>query len=132
VATRTAVCQLIVGDKTAAVAARFLDPLKKALRKQGITLAGVLTDNGSEFTGKDFKTRAGELGLAHHRIPPRSPNHNAVCERFHGTVLHEFYRPTSTAGAASLGQKGTLALCHTQRADPHRRNRGCDLSGARA
>jgi hypothetical protein len=23
-------------------------------------------------------------------VPPRSPNHNAVCERFHGTVLREF------------------------------------------
>jgi transposase InsO family protein len=52
-----------------------------------------LTDNGPEFTGKAFTTRVGDLGLVHHRIPPRSPNHNAVCERFHGTVLREFYRP---------------------------------------
>lgn len=93
VATRTAVCQLIVGDKTATVAAAFLDHLKKALRKHGITLSGVLTDNGPEFVGKAFQAHAAELGLVHHRIPPRSPNHNAVCERFHGTVLHEFYRP---------------------------------------
>lgn len=93
VATRIAVCQLVVGDKTAAVAAGFLDHLKKALRKHGITLTGVLSDNGPEFVGKPFKTHAGELGLVHHRIPPRSPNHNAVCERFHGTVLREFYRP---------------------------------------
>ncbi len=93
VATRIAVCQLVVGDKTATVAAAFLDHLKKALRKHGITLTGVLSDNGPEFTGKAFKTRVGELGLVHHRIPPRSPNHNAVCERFHGTVLREFYRP---------------------------------------
>ena len=48
---------------------------------------GVLTDNGPEFIGKAFQTRAAELGLVHHRIPPRSPNHNSVCERFHGTVL---------------------------------------------
>ena len=93
VATRTAVCQLIVGDKTATVAAAFLDHLKKALRKHGITLEGVLTDNGPEFIGKAFQAHAAELGLVHHRIPPRSPNHNSVCERFHGTVLHEFYRP---------------------------------------
>lgn len=93
VATRTAVVQLVVGDKSAAVAAAFLDHLKKALRKHGITLAGVLTDNGPEFVGKPFQARATELGLVHHRIPPRSPNHNSVCERFHGTVLGEFYRP---------------------------------------
>ena len=93
IATRVAVVQLVVGDKTATVAALLLDHLKKALRKHGITLQGVLTDNGPEFVGKAFQARVGDLGLHHHRIPPRSPNHNAVCERFHGTVLHEFYRP---------------------------------------
>lgn len=93
VTTRIAVVQLIVGDKSAAVAAAFLDHLKKALRKHGIALSGVLSDNGPEFVGKAFQARAAELGLVHHRIPPRSPNHNAVCERFHGTVLREFYRP---------------------------------------
>ena len=93
VATRIAVVQLIVGDKTATVAASFLSHLRTALRKHGIHLAGVLTDNGPEFTGKAFTAHLGELRLVHHRIPPRSPNHNAVCERFHGTVLREFYRP---------------------------------------
>ena len=93
VATRIAVVQLVVGEKNAAVAAGFLDHLKKALRKHGITLEGIVTDNGPEFTGKAFKARVEELSLVHHRIPPRSPNHNAVCERFHGTVLREFYRP---------------------------------------
>jgi transposase InsO family protein len=93
VATRVAVVQLVVGDKTAAIAASFLDHLKKALRKHGITLTGVLSDNGPEFTGKAFKARTADLGLTHHRIPPRSPNHNSVCERFHGTVLREFFRP---------------------------------------
>lgn len=93
VATRTAVVQLIVGDKTATVAASFLDHLVTALRRHGITLAGVLSDNGPEFTGKAFTTRVGQLGLVHHRIPPRSPNHNAVCERFQGSMLAEFYRP---------------------------------------
>lgn len=93
VATRTAVVQLVVGDKNADVAAAFLDHLRKALRKLGINLSGILSDNGPEFTGKAFKTKAEQMGLTHHRIPPRSPNHNAVCERFHGTVLREFFRP---------------------------------------
>src|SRR3954462_7959875 len=63
IATRYAVVQLVVGDKTAAVAALLLDHLKKALRKHGITLEGVLTDNGPEFVGKAFKTRVADLGL---------------------------------------------------------------------
>lgn len=93
IATRIAVVQLVVGDKTATVTALLLDNLKKSLRKHGITLDGILTDNGPEFVGKAFQTRVGELELHHHRIPPRSPNYNSVCERFHGTVLQEFYRP---------------------------------------
>ena len=93
VATRHAVVKLIVGDKTAAVAAAFLADLRRALRRVGITMTGVLTDNGPEFTGRAFRDTAAAMGLQHHRIPPRSPNHNSVCERFHGTVLREFYRP---------------------------------------
>jgi hypothetical protein len=97
-ATRTAVVQLVVGDKTAAVTAGFLDHLKRSLRKLGITMTGILSGNVPEFTGKDFSTKVTEMGLIHHRIPPRSPNHNAVCERFHGTVLSECFRPHSHRG----------------------------------
>lgn len=92
IATPIAVVQLVIDDKTAVVAAAFLDHLK-TLRKHGITLEGILSDNGPEFVGKAFKTRTADLGLHHRRIPPRSPNHDAACERFHGTVLGEFYRP---------------------------------------
>lgn len=52
VATRHAVVKLVVGDKTAAVAAAFLEDLRRALRKVGVTMTGVLTDNGPEFIGR--------------------------------------------------------------------------------
>ena len=58
-----------------------------------MVLRGVLTDNGPEFIGRDFTRATEELELAHHRTPPRSPDHNAVVERFHETVLQECYRP---------------------------------------
>lgn len=92
VATRWAIAQLIVGDKSAHAAAAFLDHLQKALADLDVPLLNVLTDNGPEFAGKAFTSHAAELGIGHLRIPPRSPNHNAVCERFQGTVLQEFYR----------------------------------------
>ena len=122
--------QLIVGDKTATVAAAFLHQLKKALRKHGITLAGVLTDNGPEFVGKAFQTRVGELGLVHHRIPPRSPNHNSVCERFHGTVLDEFYRPHFHRGRVddiALLDKSLQAWLRDY--NEHRPNHGAYMAG---
>lgn len=130
IATRYAVVQLVVGDKSASVAAAFLDHLKKALRKHGITLAGVLTDNGPEFVGKAFQARVGDLGLEHHRIPPRSPNHNAVCERFHGTVLHEFYRPHFHRGRVEdLALLDRALQAWTVDYNHHRPNHGDYMAG---
>src|SRR5690606_3238720 len=40
-----------------------------------------------QFTARSFTRHVRELELTHHRIPPRTPNHNAVCERLMGTVL---------------------------------------------
>ncbi len=40
-----------------------------------------------------FQDHLAEVGIDHVRIPPRSPNHNAVCERFQGTMLQECWRP---------------------------------------
>lgn len=90
--TRWAVLQLVVGDKTAEAAAAFLDLAIDRLAEEGIAVSGILTDRGPEFIGRDFTDHVAELGIDHHKTPPRSPNHNAVCERFHGTVLHEFFR----------------------------------------
>jgi transposase InsO family protein len=59
----------------------------------GVELGRVLTDNGPEFTGRAFTSHLGGRNIGHHRIPPRSPNHNPVCERFQGTALQEFSRP---------------------------------------
>lgn len=92
-ATRYAFCSLVVGNATARVMGAFLRRLATETWKVGVVLRGVLTDNGPEFIGRDFTRAVGELELTHHRIPPRSPNHNAVVERFHQTVLQECYRP---------------------------------------
>jgi transposase InsO family protein len=92
-ATRYAFCSLVVGQVSAKVAGAFVKHLAKQTWKVGMVLRGVLTDNGPEFTGGDFTQGLAELEITHHRIPARSPNHNAICERFQGTVLQECYRP---------------------------------------
>jgi transposase InsO family protein len=91
--TRWAFCSLTVGHVDAATAAAFVHRLAKDTWKVGMVLRGVLSDNGPEFVGWDFARAVEELELTHHRIPPRSPDYNAVVERFHGTVLQECYRP---------------------------------------
>lgn len=91
-ATRLATLHLLAGEHTAEAAAAFLQLLRSRLIRHRVPLNGVLTDRGPEFTGKAFGKQCAAMGITHTKTPPRSPNHNAVCERFHSTVLHEFFR----------------------------------------
>jgi transposase InsO family protein len=91
-ATRWAVCHVFLGPSNTDIAARFLDRVIAKLRRLGVRVSGVLTDNGPEFSAA-FDRHLANLEITHHRTPPRSPNHNAVCERFQGTALQECWRP---------------------------------------
>jgi transposase InsO family protein len=91
-ATRWAICEVFLGPSNTEIAKRFLDRVIAKLRRLGVHVTGVLTDNGPEF-GSRFDAHLETLTVAHHRTPPRSPNHNAVCERFQGTALEECWRP---------------------------------------
>jgi hypothetical protein len=74
-------------------------PVAERLAGIGVELTGLLTNNGPEFTGRQF-TAAPKRGLRHHQIPHRSPNHNTACERFQSTALQGFYGRPSTAGSS--------------------------------
>ena len=91
--TRWAITKLIIGPVTAADTIRFIDHVNKTMRRLGIGVVNVLTDNGPEYIAGTFQAHLAEVGIGHVRIPPRSPNHNAVCERFQGTMLQECWRP---------------------------------------
>jgi transposase InsO family protein len=61
-----------------------------------IVVSRVLTDRGTEYCGKP-ESHEYELYLAienidHTRTKARSPQTNGICERFHKTVLQEFYQ----------------------------------------
>ena len=92
VRTRISDVLIIAGRPTSAATARFLDLLRWRWDRRGFPLQGVITDNGGEFQGA-FRARIATLGICHHRIPARSPNHNAVVERFHQTMLEKCWRP---------------------------------------
>jgi transposase InsO family protein len=92
-ATRWALVMIVHGVPNGAVTARFVDHALRRFRRLGVTVRAVLTDNGPEYVARAFCAAVAAKCLNHHRIPPRSPNHNAVCERFHGTILQECWRP---------------------------------------
>jgi transposase InsO family protein len=61
-----------------------------------VKLLRVLTDRGTEYCGNPERHEY-ELYLAvedidHSRTKTKSPQTNGICERFHKTVLNEFYR----------------------------------------
>ena len=63
--------------------------------KYGISLLRVLTDRGTEFCGKP-DTHEYQLFLAlndidHSKTKAKNPQTNGICERFHKTILDEFY-----------------------------------------
>jgi transposase InsO family protein len=64
--------------------------------EQGVPVLRVLTDRGTEFCGSPDK-HPYELYLQlndieHTKTKVKSPQTNGICERFHQTVLNEFYR----------------------------------------
>jgi hypothetical protein len=79
---------------------RLVDHVAGAAGRHRVELGRVLTDHGPEFTGRAFTSHLGGRNIGHHRIPPRSPNHNAVCERFQGTACRSSPGPPSTASTS--------------------------------
>lgn len=61
-----------------------------------LRLCRVLTDRGTEFCGApdrhEYKLYLAGEDIDHTRTKTRSPQTNGICERFHKTVLNEFYR----------------------------------------
>lgn len=92
-ATRWAVMMIVLGPVTAAHTIRFISHVIGRFRRHGVPVRAVLSDNGPEYVASGFRAHLAAKEIRHVRIPPRSPNHNAVCERFHGTALQECWRP---------------------------------------
>src|SRR3974390_1487101 len=61
-----------------------------------IAVSRVLTDRGTEFCGKpdshEYELYLAIENIDHTRTKARSPQTNGICERFHKTLLDEFYR----------------------------------------
>jgi transposase InsO family protein len=84
-------------SKTPITAAEMLnDRVLPFFDEHGIVVSRVLTDRGTEYCGAP-QSHEYELYLAvenidHTRTKARSPQTNGICERFHKTMLTEFYQ----------------------------------------
>lgn len=63
---------------------------------KGVPLQRVLTDRGTEFCGThdrhEYELYLAVENIDHTRTKAKSPQTNGICERFHKTMLDEFYR----------------------------------------
>lgn len=86
---------IVSGVPNGKVTARFVHHVIGRYRRLGVTMCCVLSDNGPEYIAKTFTDALAAKQLTHQRIPPRSPNYNAACERFQGTALQECRRQST-------------------------------------
>ncbi len=83
--------------KNALVAADLLnDRVLPFFEQHQIPLLRILTDRGTEYCGKpehhEYQLYLAVEDIDHSRTKAHSPQSNGICERFHKTVLQEFYQ----------------------------------------
>jgi len=83
--------------KNALVAADLLnDRVMPFFEDRGIPLLRILTDRGTEYCGNrehhEYQLYLAVEDIDHTRTKARSPQTNGICERFHKTILNEFYQ----------------------------------------
>lgn len=85
--------------KTPITAADILnDRVLPFFETQSLPMLRVLTDRGTEYCGKaeqhDYQLYLALNDIEHTKTQVRSPQTNGICERFHKTILQEFYQIT--------------------------------------
>jgi len=66
--------------------------------EHGMSVLRILTDRGTEYCGKveqhDYQLYLAVNDIEHTKTKVKSPQTNGICERFHRTILNEFYQIT--------------------------------------
>ena len=92
-------CAKLYTTKTPITAADLLnDRVLPLFIENELPLLRMLTDRGTEYCGKrethDYQLYLAINDIDHTKTKAKSPQTNGIVERFHKTVLHEFYQVT--------------------------------------
>jgi len=96
--SKMAHCKLYT-TKTPITAADLLnDKVLPFYAAHGLPVLRILTDRGTEYCGKveqhDYQLYLAINDIDHTKTKAMSPQTNGICERFHKTILQEFYQVT--------------------------------------
>ena len=89
----------LYSTKTPITAADLLnDKVLPMFEEYGMGLIRILTDRGTEYCGRpethDYQLYLALNDIEHTKTKVRHPQTNGICERFHKTILNEFYQVT--------------------------------------
>jgi transposase InsO family protein len=72
------------------------DRVLPLFQEHELPLLRILTDRGTEYCGRpeqhDYQLYLAINDIDHTKTKAKSPQTNGICERFHKTILDEFYR----------------------------------------
>ena len=95
-----------------------VDFVKRSIKYYGYKTEEIQTDNGVEFTYNradinrehPMDTLLNELGIKHHKIRPRTPEHNGKVERSHRNDNERFYSYLKFYSLEDLRKQGSQYL----------------------
>jgi transposase InsO family protein len=117
-ASRLAYAEVLANERSPTAAA-FLRRLVAWYSSHGVTVSGIMTDNGSCYVSRRFASACKRLGLRHLRTRPYRPCTNGKAERFIQTLLRgwAYNRPYPTSFQRTLRLPKFLSYYNHRR--PH-------------
>ena len=74
------------------------DKVLPFFEQHSLPMLRILTDRGTEYCGRaeqhDYQLYLALNDIEHTKTKTQSPQTNGICERFHKTILQEFYQVT--------------------------------------
>lgn len=96
--SKVAHCKLYVSKTPITTADLLNDRVLPFYESQGLPMLRILTDRGTEYCGRaehhDYQLYLALSDIDHTKTKAMSPQTNGICERFHKTILQEFYQVT--------------------------------------
>ena len=98
----------LMSDPTSRSPVAFLQAAIGCYQSLGVTMKGVMTDNGPCYTSRVFRKACARLDIRHRRTRPCTPRTNGKAERFIQTAFREW--TYATAYQTSLERRDRLPV----------------------